>query len=482
MPSEKLHILILEDDPADVEFIKTTLRRAKLVFECVIASGRKEFMDAILKKRFDIVLADNALPQFDSVEALALLQENQPGTPFILVTGTVSEEFAVYILQRGADDYILKKNIQRLPTAVTMAIEKQKIKREKEKALEDLAFSESRYKLLFENSPMPLMLFLRSDYSIKAVNNAAVDLYGYSREELLQMSAKDIRPDEDKKKFIKAVGTEMRDGYSKQVWRHLKKNGELIDVEIHSHDHPYEDQPARLAVINDVTEKLRIEKRLQETLEETRRLAASLQSIREEERASISRDIHDQLGQMLTALRLELSHTKSLLGSEEQKIAEKMSTSIQTTNEIIATVRKISSSLRPALLDDMGLGAAIEWQAREFRRTTGIPCRFTEEGSFKGIGINVSTALFRLYQEALTNISRHANATRVQSFLKRKKNSIELHISDNGTGFDINAAREKKTLGLVGMKERILMINGSFDMKSGPDTGTSITVTVTINA
>jgi PAS domain S-box-containing protein len=480
MTNDLLHILLLEDDPADVEFIKTTMRRAGLVFETQVAADRKEFMDAILKNPFDIVLADNALPQFDSVEALALLQENQPGIPFILVTGTVSEEFAVYILQRGADDYILKKNIHRLPAAVTMAIDKRKIKTEKQKALDDLAFSESRYKLLFENSPMPMMLFLRSDYSIKAVNNAAVNHYGYSREEFLQMTAKDIRPDEDKKKFIIAVATEMTDGYSRNVWRHLKKNGELIDVEIHSHDHKFEDKPARLAVINDITEKLKIEKRLKETLEETRRLASNLQNIREEERASISRDIHDQLGQMLTALRLDLSHIKSKLNPEEKQIIEKITASVQTTNEIIATVRKISSNLRPALLDDMGLGAALEWQAREFRRTTGIPCHFTEDGSFKGIDISVATALFRLYQEALTNISRHANATRVQSFLKRKKNSIELHISDNGTGFDIKAARAKKTLGLVGMKERILMINGIFDMKSGPDTGTSISVIVNV--
>lgn len=478
--SERLHILLLEDDPADVDFIKLTIKRAGLVFEADVASDKTEFIDAIQRTRFDIVLADNSLPQFDSVEALALLQETHPDIPFILVTGTVSEEFAVYILQRGADDYILKKNMQRLPPAITMAIEKRRTRKEKEIALSDLALSESKYKLLFENSPMPMMLFLRSDYSIKAVNNAAVEHYGYSREEFLRMSAKDIRPEEDKQIFADAVQKDIGDQYRQGVWKHIKKNGDTIFVEIHAHDHKHEEEPARLVLINDVTEKLKVEQKLQETLEEIRRLASSLQNIREEERASISRDIHDQLGQMLTALRLELSRIKMTLKPEEKKTVDSLAATVQTTNEIIATVRKIASSLRPALLDDMGLGAALEWQAREFRRTTGIPCYFIEEGSYHGLDIGVSTALFRLYQEALTNISRHANATRVQSHLKRNENTIQLHIADNGKGFDLDAAKAKKTLGLVGMKERILMIKGVFDMNSVPDKGTSITVTVTV--
>lgn len=480
MITGQLHFLLLEDDPMDVEFIQMSLRRAGLRFDATVATDRSEFDEAITDTVFDIVLADNSLPQFNSVEALELLQQKQPDTPFILVTGTVSEEFAVHIIHLGADDYILKKNMQRLPSAIATAIEKRKSKKEKEEALRELALSESKYKLLFENSPMPMMLFMKSSYAIIAVNKAAINHYGYPREEFLQMTALDIRPDDEKEAFIQRINVDIEENYSQGVWRHKKKNGEIIHVEIHVHDHFHNEQPARLVLVNDITEKLQIEKKLQETLEETRRLASSLESIREEERARISRDIHDQLGQILTALRIDLSRAKNSLKPEDTLQMERITAAIETTNEVIATVRKIASSLRPALLDDMGLGAALEWQAREFRKNTSIPCFFTEEGIDDTISSEVTIALFRLYQEALTNIARYARATKVQTSLKRIGNTIILNISDNGTGFDMEAAKAKKTLGLVGMKERIHILKGEFDMQSTIGSGTSITVRVNL--
>ncbi len=480
MTKERLHFLLLEDDPMDVEFIEMTIRRAGLVFETTHATDREEFLDAITHTHFDIVLADNSLPQFNSVEALELLQEKQPDTPFILVTGTVSEEFAVHIIHLGADDYILKKNMQRLPSAISTAIEKRRITREKQDALKELALSESKYKLLFENSPMPMMLFMKSDYAITDVNKAAVDHYGYSREEFLQMSALDIRPDEEKEAFKQRVDIKIENNYGQGIWRHKKKSGDMIHVEIHAHDHLHNELPARLVLINDVTEKLRIEEKLQETLEETRRLASSLESIREEERARISRDIHDQLGQILTALRIDLSRAKNSLKPEDTLQLERITAAIETTNEVIATVRKIASSLRPALLDDMGLGAALEWQAREFRKNTSIPCFFIEEGIDDTISSEVTIALFRLYQEALTNVSRYAEATKVLTSIKRTDSKIVLNITDNGKGFDVDAVKAKKTLGIVGMKERILLLKGVFDMQSTIGKGTSITVTVNL--
>ena len=130
MKSE-LEILILEDEISDAELIKKFLERSGLIFNSILASDKNEFIEAINKNKFDVILADNSLPQFNSVDALKLLKEKNEDTPFILVTGTVSEEFAVNILQQGADDYILKGNIKRLPTAISTAIEKLKIKRGK---------------------------------------------------------------------------------------------------------------------------------------------------------------------------------------------------------------------------------------------------------------------------------------------------------------------------------------------------------------
>jgi PAS domain S-box-containing protein len=255
----------------------------------------------------------------------------------------------------------------------------------------------------------------------------------------------------------------------------LYADGSLINL--------LQDESVKAFVTNlrDVTDKQRVQEQLKETLAETRRLAESLQMVREEERTSMAREIHDHLGQMLTVLRLEISMIKSKLTPKDEPIKEKIENAINTTNEVIGTVRKIASKLRPALLDDMGLAAALEWQCREFRKSTGVPCAFTEE-NFDDIASqvdkSVATAIFRLYQEALTNIMKYAEATQVQSSLIYKDGFITLKIGDNGKGFDMEEIKNKKTLGIVGMKERVLIMDGDFELKSKPGFGTTITVKV----
>lgn len=479
--TEQLKLLILEDDSMDADLIQKIIQRAGIAFSAEVASDREEFLNAIQDKEYDIILADNSLPQFGSEDALRYVKENGIEIPFILVTGTVSEEFAVNILQQGADDYILKKNMNRLPAAILMAIEKRKSQKQKEQAEAELVLSEKKYKALFENSPMPMWMYSKPDYGFLAVNNAAIEHYGYSREEFLSMKSTQIRPEEEIERHIAYTNQPVGNQYAQGIWKHRKKNGEVISVEIHAHDVTYDDKQARLVLINDVTEKLKIEEKLKETLSETRRLAESLQVVREEERTNMAREIHDHLGQMLVVLRLEISLIKSKLPEGETVILEKVNNAINTANEVIATVRKIASKLRPALLDDMGLVAALEWQAREFKKNTGVLCTFYEhdmETVTSKIDKVVANALFRLYQEALTNIIKHAEATRVESSLKYADGAITLQIVDNGKGFDPEIVKNKQTLGLVGMKERVLIMNGTFELYSEPGKGTSITVKV----
>ena len=477
---EKLHILLLEDEHSDAELIKRNIRQSGIIFSSVIASDKDEFIEAVNTQTFDIILADNSLLDFSSEDAIQYLEEKKLGIPVILVTGTVSEEFAVNILQKGADDYILKHNMERLPAAIKTAIGKRKIKAEKDAAIEELYLSEQKYKLLFISSPIPMCMFSLNTLDFIAVNNAMIEHYGYSREDFLKMSTKDIRPIDDVEKFVTYIIASANGKENRGIWRHKKKNGDIIFVEVQGNDIIYDNQPVRLALLNDITERLYIENKLKETLEETRHLAASLQSVREEERTTMAREIHDQLGQILTGLRLEISMIKSKTPDKSVPLKEMLSNAIQTTDEVIATVRKIASRLRPALLDDMGLGAAMEWQSREFRKSTGISCIFSEEGSDDQIDKNTATGLFRLYQEALTNIIRHASATKVETFLMVANNKITLTITDNGKGFKMEEVKSKKTLGLTGMKERVYLMHGEFELVSNPEKGTVITVKVAI--
>lgn len=212
--------------------------------------------------------------------------------------------------------------------------------------------------------------------------------------------------------------------------------------------------------------------------QELRLLSAHLQTVREEERTGIAREIHDELGQQLTGLKMDASWMKKL--TSDEKLISRIQNMIELIDETIKTVRRISSELRPGILDDLGLPAALEWQSNEFERRTGIHCNFKMEGLTGTYKRDIATVVFRIYQETLTNVARHANATQVDTMVAQNNAELVLTITDNGDGFDVQNAGDKKTLGLLGMRERALMINGRLNITSLPGKGTTIELIVPI--
>jgi len=209
-----------------------------------------------------------------------------------------------------------------------------------------------------------------------------------------------------------------------------------------------------------------------------RELSDHLLNIRETERTNIAREIHDELGQQLTILKMDISwlHQK-LKKYEDAAVLQKTSDTLQLLNETIKTVRRIATELRPSMLDDLGLIEAIEWQSKEFEKRSGITISFESAIPHLPIANSVATSLFRIYQEALTNIGRHANAKHVYSKLQLENDNIILIIKDDGIGFDMQTLAVKKTLGLLGMKERTLMMGGRFEINSKAGEGTTIVIT-----
>lgn len=212
---------------------------------------------------------------------------------------------------------------------------------------------------------------------------------------------------------------------------------------------------------------------------ELRQLSAHLQTIREEERTSIAREIHDELGQQLTGLKMDASWLKKL--SSNQDLLDKVQNMIDLIDDTIKTVRRISSELRPGILDDLGLSSALEWQSTEFEKRTGIACTFTAEGVTDSFSRDVATGVFRIYQETLTNVARHAQAKHVTTTVQQNSNQFVLTISDDGVGFDMQDAGSKKTLGLLGMRERAHMFNGKLEINSKTGRGTTIVLTVPLH-
>ena len=340
---------------------------------------------------------------------------------------------------------------------------------------EKLRRSEHKYRLLFENNPMPMWMSSIPDLNIIDVNKSALRQYGYTREEFLQLNSFDLGPEEeDANLFLQDAAHSP--AASRLQWRHKKKDGSIIYVEIFNYQIMYEDRPVWLGLSIDVTEKNRAEALLKKSYEDIRQLASHLQDIREEERAHIAREIHDELGQQLTGLKMDiswLSRKKDLdAAGRDKKIKEILSFLDGTVN----TVRKLSAELRPSILDDLGLAEALEWWGIEFEKRSGIACSFTAPAQHLQVPTAIAIGLFRIYQESLTNVARHAQAKNVFSQLELNNNQLLLKITDNGKGFDSSNIGHKKTLGLLGMKERTLMMGGSYEITSEPGKGTTVII------
>ncbi len=231
----------------------------------------------------------------------------------------------------------------------------------------------------------------------------------------------------------------------------------------------------------DITERKKNNELLQRSYEDIRQLAANLQSIREDERTNIAREIHDELGQQLTGLKMDLHWLTRKINSTDDNVINKMKESIELINATISTVRKISTDLRPSILDDLGLLAALEWQSEEFEKRSGTKVKFINRAGDITVQPKIATALFRIYQELLTNIARHANAASVTASLYIKNDSMYFSIKDNGIGFDLDAISNKKTLGLLGIKERTLLMGGAYEIKTKPGEGSETVISIPLN-
>jgi len=231
---------------------------------------------------------------------------------------------------------------------------------------------------------------------------------------------------------------------------------------------------SKVAVFVDLHRK---SERLKESEDKLRRLAAHLISVREEERAHIAREIHDELGQVLTGLKMEVTWLAKRL--REKPLIEKTDSMCKLIDTTVQTVRKIATGLRPEMLDDMGLIAAVGWQAKEFQKRTGIRCRAKLPPEVK-LDIDVSTTMFRIFQEILTYVARHSRATRVDMELTIAEDKVALEVVDNGVGIADSDLNGKKSLGLLGMHERALLFGGEVKITGTPGHGTRVSVNIPI--
>ena len=220
--------------------------------------------------------------------------------------------------------------------------------------------------------------------------------------------------------------------------------------------------------------------RLKESSRQLQALAANLELAREEERTQIARELHDQLGQALTAMKFDLAWLTDRLGQKDETLSKKAKAITLQMDTMIKTVRRIATELRPGMLDDLGLGASIEWQARDFEKRTGIVCTVSVPENDLPPARTQSLALFRIFQEALTNVERHANAQNIEVSLSFTPETINLQVHDDGRGIKAQEITGPHSLGLLGMRERANRLGGTFDILGLPGDGTLLTVSIPI--
>jgi PAS domain S-box-containing protein len=344
--------------------------------------------------------------------------------------------------------------------------------------------NEQKFRNISEQLPIPICVF-SDNGDTRFLNNAFIETFGYAKEDIptrLVWLEKAFPDNNYRQQVIATRDWEKALSVSKtrttfiSQYEVMCKDGSKKIVEFFvsiGHKNVY-------IVANDITGKVKVEQELKHSHKQLRELSSHLENIREEERKHISREIHDELGQQLTLLKLDLLQMSKKLKPEEQEMIEKMKQADQLLLETMRSVRKIATQLRPSILDNLGLVSALEWQSREFEKNFGIRCIFESLLEEPDFSTKQSNALFRIYQEALTNIARHAGATQVDAVLSQEEASIVLEIRDNGKGFRMEDMPDKKTLGLSGMRERALMIDGDFQMESAPGKGTYIQISIPI--
>jgi signal transduction histidine kinase len=227
-------------------------------------------------------------------------------------------------------------------------------------------------------------------------------------------------------------------------------------------------------ILRDISDRTKAEQALRRAHAELRELAQAMHEVREAERTRIARELHDELGQALTALKMDLDLLSGTIPPDRKDLGEQTEAMRELLDATVATTRRISADLRPLVLDDLGLGAAAEWLAQSFSQRTQVPCDLRVDASCAQLGEPHASALFRIMQESLTNVAKHARAHRVAVRLERSGDDAVLTVSDDGVGMDPAARPNPRSFGLRGIGERVMLLGGELQIASRPDTGTTI--------
>lgn len=477
-----LRLLLVLDSAADADLLLARMHEAGHEPQSERVAGTAALRAALVAQAWDAVLCKHRLPGLSALAALKLMQEMDFDLPFIVIADSIDDKTAARAMRAGAHDCFARDRLERLAPAIEREVRDARHRADHRAALEMLKESEARFRALASNLPgMVFQLQCGAEGALRFlyVSEGCHKLFGLKQHELLATP----------KRFLEAI-----DGADRTALEHaLEESAACFSTlnwegRIRSKSHAkwinLRSTPQRLdaggvewqGIATDITRSKEIEGQLRNSREQMSELSFHLESAKEEERERIARDIHDELGSTLVAIKIETALLAGKLPSSESPagLRDKAHSIEALIDRAMSTASRVARELRPGILKEFGLQAAIECQAEDFSQRTGISCRVHCDDEGIEPDEKTSLAMFRVLQEALTNVAKHAHASMVVVRLRREKGRIALEIRDNGRGISEADLSKPKSFGLRGIRERVNSLNGEFTIALGEQGGSHL--------
>jgi PAS domain S-box-containing protein len=459
-------ILYADDTEAQRYAVSHILRRAG--FKVLEARTGQQALEMSAQNP-DLIVLDVNLPDISGIEVCKRIKasETTARVPVLQVSATlISTEARVAGLEGGADAYLTQPIEPQELIATVRALLRVRTSEEQ------LWKSQLQYRSFFEANPLPCFVFDTSDFRILTVNAAATQHYGYTRDEFSAMTLRDLLVFREQQEFLAALSETNSSKQSLRTWKHVGKNGNLIDVEVFWAPLELNGENVRLAIVQDITEKLAFQDAQHQ--EEIRRLLLerALQ-VQEDERRRIARELHDEAGQLMTSLLVGLRTMSDIRRLADIKQQAKRLREI--ASHAIDEIGRLARGLHSSVLDDLGIEAALRRFTEGFTKTYGIPVDLEmTAANLSGFDRDDHMNLYRIVQEALTNVARHARAHHVQIKFQSSPTDLVVIIRDDGQGFHRGIKAPSSHLGIEGMRQRAAHLGGILHIVSPVDGGTEV--------
>jgi len=483
-PRQPLNLLVIAASEEAAARLLPVFAETDKAFDFHRVDTSAGLRDALPEQPWDAVLYVPGLASLPVKAAVQQIDAAGFDLPLIVVAGPDDERAMQPAMKAGARDVIDSDRLERLIPAVEREVREARHRADHRVALEMLNESQARFDALASN--LPGMLFhLRRDaeggFRFLFVSEGCQKLFGFKQQHLLTSAGKLFDAFEaDKRKSLEQALLESAAKGTLLNWEgHTKGRVRQKWINLRSTPHRFDSGVVEWrGIATNVTDSKESEAELRASRQQLAELSTHLEAVKEEERERISRDIHDELGSILVFLKIEAAHLASKLPKGADPLREKAHSIEHLLDQAMSTASRVARELRPGILKEFGLSAAIECQAEDFTQRFGIPCRVQCDEEAIEPEPDTSLALFRIAQEALTNVAKHAHASLVVMRLRRERGNILLEIRDNGRGISEVDMQKPKSFGLRGIRERVLSLAGDFAIGPAEHGGTHIVLRV----